>query len=292
MTLTLRIICCLTVATLGLVGLTQNPVPPPVVPTLPDKTRMLTLVVEHFWQTNCYILVGPHNKAIVIDPGDDLEMIDRDATGKKDLYQPNGKDAKRIYEAITKNKLKLEYIILSHGHLDHIGAVGYLKERTGAKILMHGADIRPEGDPFAGCPKDARMFKGGLPKVDQALKDGDIISLDGMTLQVMHTPGHSPGGICLLTHYQGKTVLFSGDTLLHYYLGIDGNYYDTGRTNFRDGSGDQELLYKNVREKLLTLPPDTIVYPGHYEPTIIADERKFSPAAKVPEAKPEEKKEP
>jgi len=254
--------------------------PPAVKLVLPAKTRIITLVVEPFWQTNCYIVAGPTGQALVIDPADDLESIS--TAEKPDRYHPRGNDAKRIYAALTENKLTLKYMILTHGHLDHFGAIGYLKQQTGATIMMHEGDIRPKGDPFEGCPKDTRMFDVEVPKVDRALKEDDIISLDGMTLKVIHTPGHSPGSLCLLTSYQGKPLLFSGDTLLHYYKGWDGNTYDTGRTNFHDGSGNQDLLYRMIREKLFILPDETVVLPGHYAATTIGDEKKFSPATKAP----------
>ena len=274
------VLCCL-LGIAGLSALAQQAAPPAQpapAPTLGDGTKIAVLVVEHFWQTNCYILSGPTGKAIVIDPGDDLDYLG------PDHYRPNGKDAQRIYDYLTTHKLTLQYMIFSHGHLDHIGASKMLKEKTGAIIAMHEGDIKPAGDPFAGCPKDTRMFEGGLPKVDRPLKEGDIISTDGMSLRVIHTPGHSPGSMCLLTHFHGKTVVFTGDTLLHYYKGIDGNYYDTGRTNFRDGSGDQDLLYRMIREKLFTLPDDTVVFPGHYDASTIGEEKKYSPARIMPAA--------
>ncbi len=285
---------------------------PPVDPTVfPTKALIYTLVVSGFWQTNCYILASPHGQAIVIDPGDDLDfltdrvLMDPD-TGKSvpateadvanlkflptlgealvdpvtqkarisyTMYRPNGKDAKRIYDVLQAHKLTLKYIVLSHGHIDHIGAIGFLKEKTGAKILMHPDDVRGKdggkldfsaGKKVIGYPKDTYSVKGGLPPVDELIKDGDLISLDGMVLQIIHTPGHSPGSICLRTRFEGRTLLFSGDILLRHSI---------GRTNFRDGSGDQMLEFKTIREKLFTLPDDTIVFPGHYETTTIGEEK-------------------
>jgi len=252
--------------------------PAPKEPVLPARAKIHTIVVEHFWQVNTYILVGPNKQAIIIDPGDDYEWE------AQELYRANGKDVQRIWDFLQKNKIKLKYMLITHGHIDHLGGIKFLKEKTGATLLMHKADVRPEGDPLAGQPKDAVLIKGGLVKVDGTIDEGDIITCDGMSLKVLFTPGHSRGAICFLTKQNGVPILFSGDTLLHYYTGWDGNYYDTGRTNFRDGSGDEALLYKNVREKLLTLPENTIVYPGHYEPTTVGLERKYSPAMKVPDA--------
>jgi glyoxylase-like metal-dependent hydrolase (beta-lactamase superfamily II) len=220
---------------------------------LPKQSQLLHIEVNSFWRTNCYILAGKRRQAIVIDPGDELEMVGRDR------YRATGEHAQRIYDLLQQHKLTLKYIVLTHGHLDHIGAIGFLKERTGAEIIMHAGDVRD------GYAKDTHMFVDGLPKVDRTVIDGDYLRLDGMVLQVIHTPGHSPGGICLRTRQGDQPILFSGDTLIRRTV---------GRTNFRDGSGDQELLLKSIREKLYTLPDSTIVYAGHYPPTTIGEEKR------------------
>lgn len=232
----------------------------------------------------------------------------RDAQTKAEFYvydkfRPTGVGAEQLLQTLTKNKLTLKYIVISHGHLDHFGALTYLKEKTGAEVLMasdalrgvNGAKIAKENlGNIAGYPKDSYRIDGLTTKVDRIIKEGDLISLDGMVLQVIQTPGHSPDGICLRTRQNGKTILFSGDTLLHWGYKLDtrgnyardeqGNYLtdDTGRTNFTDGSGDQELLYKMIREKLFLLPDDTAVFPGHNEPTTIGVEKKYSPARFAP----------
>jgi len=259
---------------------------PKFTPSLPPKTKIFHMVVEDFWETNCYFLVGPTGKTIIIDPGDDLE-----ATGV-DLYRATGKDTARIYKFLTENKLDLQDMILTHGHLDHIGSTKFLKEKTGAQILMHAADVRKPGDPLAGQPKDANLIEGGLVKVDRTIDEGNL-TLGDMSFKVLYTPGHGRGSICLFTTWNGKPVLFSGDTLLHYYKAFDGTYYDTGRTNFRDGTGNQEELYRMIREKLFVLPDETLVFPGHYDNTTIGLEKQYSPALAVPERpvdipKPEE----
>ena len=115
-------------------------------------------------------------------------------------------------------------------------------------------------------------------KVDRTIVDGEMISCEGMTLKAIYTPGHGRGSTCYFTTWEGKPVLFSGDTLLHYYKVAEGIYYDTGRTNFKDGTGNQEELYKNIREKLFILPEATIVFPGHYDYTTIGLEKLYSPA--------------
>jgi glyoxylase-like metal-dependent hydrolase (beta-lactamase superfamily II) len=241
----------------------------PKEPEMPKEATIYTVVVKNYWETNCYIIAGKTGQAIVFDPGDSMDM----ANWEKDDYQVTGETARAIEKLCIDRKLTLKYIVLSHGHLDHIGAAGYLKEKTGAKLLMHEGDVRTV-EPFIGCPKDARMFAAGvLPKVDRTLADGEMLELDGMSFRVIHTPGHSPGGICLFTHQAGRPILLSGDTLL---------YHSLGRTNFKDGSGNQDLLYKNIREKLFTLPEDTFVLTGHYQFTTIGEEKANNPFINPP----------
>jgi glyoxylase-like metal-dependent hydrolase (beta-lactamase superfamily II) len=276
---------------------------------LAPETKIYHLVLDDFWQTNCFILAGKTGQAIIIDPADNLKMGEQKllvdiATGKSrpataaDLanavgdavtdpktgvnwlvyatWAGTGRDAARIVKLLDTHKLKLKYIVLSHGHIDHIGAVGVLKKKYGAQVIMHAGDVRgidgakiADGDKTTPVyPKDAYTLVGGLPKVDRLVKDGDLISLDGMVLQVIHTPGHSPGGISLRTRFNGRPYLFSGDILL---------YHSLGRTNFRDGSGDQELEFRMIRERLFTLPEDTVVFPGHYDFTTIGEEKKNNP---------------
>lgn len=267
-------VCCLFVllARAADVAPAAPPAEPPVEKAvLPDDARLMSLVVNSFWRTNCFIIASKAGEAIIIDPGDEVERL----AVTDDRYRATGDDAKRIFAAVEQYKLKVKYIVLTHGHIDHIGALRFLKEKTGAEILMHAGDVRE------GCAKDTHMFEGGLPKVDRTLKDGELLTLDGMSLQVIHTPGHSPGGISLLSTYKNKTILFSGDTLL---------YHTVGRTNFRDGSGDEALLMRSIREKLFTLPDDTIVLTGHYDFTTIGEEKANNPfilpAPAVPAAAP------
>lgn len=303
---------------LGLAALAQQPAAPADPTGLPPTTKIYQVIVDDFWQTNCYILAGKTGQAIIIDPGDNLKMSDEKllvdiATGKSrpataeelanavgdavidpktgvkwlvySMWAGTGRDTARIIDTLEKYKLKLKYIVLSHGHIDHIGSVGVLKKKYGAQIIMHAGDVRAidggkiaDGDKTTpGYPKDAYTLAGGLPKVDRTVKDGDLISLDGMVLQVIHTPGHSPGGISLRTRFNGRTYLFSGDTLL---------YHSLGRTNFRDGSGDQDLLFKSIRERLFTLPEDTVVFTGHYDFSTIGEEKKNNPFLNPPTMQP------
>jgi hydroxyacylglutathione hydrolase len=255
---------------LTLAPLLGQAAPPPLPPLLPATTKIRCIVVNSFWQTNCYLLSNKSGQALLLDAGDEYDWL------PSERYRPTGAHVQRILAALKEHRLTLKLIILSHGHLDHCGGLWQLKKETGAQILMHSGDIRPAGDPHAGCPKDARLMEGGLPKVDRQIVDNELIELDGMRLQVVHTPGHSPGGIALVTKLKGRTICFSGDILLR---------RSVGRTNFRDGSGDADLEAKSIRERLYTLPDDTLVLPGHDAPTTIGEEKRenpFVPALPVP----------
>lgn len=278
---------------------------------LPDDVEFYRVVADAFWQTNCYIIAGKNHEALLIDPSDELTMtearllVDPDtgkstvatpeqvakinvdsytdpATGKTyrvyRQYRATGNDIKKIYDVLQQHKLICKYIVVSHGHIDHIAGLKFLKEKTGAKILMNRADTRAsdggklppatQGEKIDAYPKDTYSIVGGGPKVDQFIDDGDLISLDNnrIVFQVMSTPGHSAGSVSLRTHYKGTQVIFDGDTLF---------YHTIGRTNFRDGSGDHALLLRTIREKILSLPNDTIIYPGHYTPTTVGEEKRY-----------------
>ena len=188
-------------------------------------------------QANCYILGCEQTKeAVVIDPG---------------------AEAKRIQSGLQKHALKLKYIINTHGHFDHVGANKGLKELTGAPILIHQEDA-PMLSHGAG------MWGMGSQKsqADQFIKDGDRISFGQSTLEVIHTPGHSPGGISLYT----PKVVFVGDTL---FAG------SIGRTDFP--GGDYDLLISCVRNRLFVLGDDVKVFPGHGPDTTIGYERENNP---------------
>ncbi len=190
---------------------------------------------------NCYILGCETTKeAVVIDPGD---------------------DADRILMALAKSELKVKYLINTHGHFDHVGANKRMKEATGAQIAIHPGD-----EPMLGeLSKSAMMF--GLsaensPPADVLLNDGDEISFGEITLKVIHTPGHSKGGICLYT----KETLFAGDTL---FAG------SIGRTDLP--GGDYDTLISSIKNKLLKLDDQTLVYTGHGPETTIGKEKQINP---------------
>lgn len=154
----------------------------------------------------------------------------------------------QLADKINQLGLTLNYIVNTHGHGDHTSGNRRLKELTGAKIVMHEADDTLFRSPEA-IEKYKKMGLEASPPADLTVADGDVITIGSVTVNVIHTPGHSPGGICLLC--EGN--LFSGDTL--FVGGI-------GRTDL-PGSNHQ-LFFQSLKEKLLTLPDETVVWPGHH----------------------------
>jgi hydroxyacylglutathione hydrolase len=182
--------------------------------------------------------------ALVIDPADNVQ---------------------EIIAVAKKNKLQINYIINTHGHVDHIGGNAEMQKLTGAKIIVH------EDDAIMLTSTPAMMLKmfgaKQSPPADILVKDDMIISTGNIELKVIHTPGHSPGGICLYT----PGYVFTGDTLF---------VEAVGRTDLPGGSW--QVMYDSIQKKLFTLPGDTKVMPGHNygrTPTsTIGHEKKFNPS--------------
>jgi glyoxylase-like metal-dependent hydrolase (beta-lactamase superfamily II) len=160
--------------------------------------------------------------------------------------------------------LSVPLIVVTHAHIDHVDALRTVKEKTNAQFAIHKA----EKGLLSTAPPMGILASLGIgafkpyPQPDRLLEDGDRIDIGDLHFEVLHTPGHSPGGICLL----GQGIVFSGDTLFNYGI---------GRTDFSGGS--YELLIRSIREKLMVLPDETVVYPGHGPATTIGDERRGNP---------------
>lgn len=195
-------------------------------------------------QVCCYILTCEETgQAVIIDPGGEEE---------------------RILDRCARLNASVRYLVATHGHPDHVCGNGPLREKTGAEIIMHREDAaffwQPEVQEYfsiLGLPES--------PRPDRLVDHGDVIQFGREQLQVIHTPGHTPGGICLYS----KPHCFTGDTL---FTG------GVGRTDFPGGS-TRELL-NSIRTRLLVLPGDTIVWPGHgYEGnrSTIGEEARVNP---------------
>jgi len=202
---------------------------------------LLMRLVVGLLQVNCFILADEKTlEAVVIDPGDDAEDI---------------------LKIIKDKRLQVKYIVDTHAHFDHVGANKAVKDATGALLLLHEADAAS----LAAVSKQSSAFgmdPVSSPPADQYVKQGDVISAGEVSLKVLHTPGHTPGGISLLE--QG--MVFTGDAL---FAG------SIGRTDFP--GGDLMTLIRSIKTNLMTLPDDTKVFSGHGPASTIGDERRDNP---------------
>lgn len=189
-------------------------------------------VVAGIYGANCYVVMDENTKkGFVIDPGGDVDDIEK---------------------AIIEMGVKVEYILLTHGHVDHTSGVKELKDITGAKV-----GISKNDEDMIKSGQD--LFGPLLPGyADFQLKHGDRINISEIEIKCIETPGHTPGGMCFLV---GDNV-FTGDTLF---------YGSIGRTDFAGGDYDQ--IIKSIKENIITLGDDVTVYPGHGPATSVANEK-------------------
>jgi hydroxyacylglutathione hydrolase len=208
------------------------------------------MIVETFpvglLECNCTVLGDPASgEAIVIDGGDDVDAI---------------------AERLGAHGLRARYLVHTHAHIDHIGALGPLRERAGGEALLHHADL-----PLYGTLAQQATWLGMLaaPRIvalDGDLTDGDVLRAGAVALRCLHTPGHTPGSTSFALEAGGRTVLFTGDTLFRGAVGR----WDLGGTSLADIVG-------SIRRKLLVYDDDSTVVPGHGPATTIGTERRANP---------------
>ncbi len=204
---------------------------------------LLRVIPVGTFRTNCYLVASEGDRhALLIDPG---------------------ADADRILHATADLAVAVDLIALTHSHYDHVLAAEEIRTRTGAPLAIHSAEAgwlaHPPGLPTSRAPQNS------LPiSADLLLAGGNVLSIGGLTAQVLHTPGHSPGGVSIWIEADG--VVFCGDVLFREGIGRT----DLAGSNYSD-------LVRSVREQLFALPPGTVVLPGHGPRTTIAHEQAHNP---------------
>ena len=196
-------------------------------------------IIVGTFASNCYVITDHEDgEGMIIDPG-------------AEPYE--------ILRVVRKLGATIRLIVLTHRHLDHVGAASKVKEETGAELASHAdcAQYLPHSPSYVLPPGYE-----GPPKPERILDDGDAIDIGGMHFTVLYTPGHTPCGISIY----GEGHVFTGDTLFNYGI---------GRSDLIDS--DTEALMTGIRTKLLTLPPETVVHPGHGPDSTIATEIRANP---------------
>jgi glyoxylase-like metal-dependent hydrolase (beta-lactamase superfamily II) len=232
------------------------------------------LVVVGPFQCNCRLLACPRTgHALLVDPGDEPAKILKSLEGVK---------------VASGAPIEVKYLLHTHGHLDHVGGTREVKSQLEAteRQRREGGGAPLGGDPavmialhrgdeplYRALQEQGRLFgieyDEPLP-IDHFLEDGEDLKIGDLKLSVIHTPGHSPGSVCFRLHEDSaaetKETLFSGDTLFQ---------GSVGRTDL--WGGDQDLMFRNIRERILTLDGDTRVCPGHGPDTRVGVEKKGNP---------------
>ena len=203
---------------------------------------MIKGIIVGLFQENCWVIGSRRTReGIVVDPGDEPD---------------------RILELARDMGVNVKLIVNSHAHVDHIMGVPGVQRATGARLLLHPGDT----EIARGAVRSAQRWLGYQPEPppdpDAPLGDGDVVEVEGLQLQVIHTPGHTPGSVCFYT----EGLLFSGDTLF---------LSSIGRTDLP--GGDYGQIMSSIVGRLLELPDETIVLPGHMRETRIGHERRTNP---------------
>jgi hydroxyacylglutathione hydrolase len=207
---------------------------------MPERIRVQRYAVGPF-QQNVYLLLGPSGrKAALVDPGIESEGL---------------------LEVAEARGLEIELILNTHGHLDHVAGNRFFKDRTGAPVAIHALDV-PYLDQIEQQGAAFGLRVQNPPPPDLLLAEGTPVRFDGVELDVIHTPGHTPGGVCLRF---GDRMLV-GDTLFQ---------GSVGRTDLP--GGDWRALVASIREKLFRLPGGIVCYPGHGPETTLEEERRHNP---------------
>lgn len=195
--------------------------------------------------TNCYIVITDDKNCVIIDPAD---------------------EEKAIIAVLDEKNLMPKKILLTHGHFDHTGAAAALKEEYNIPLYIHEADecMLSDGD------KALAYFCPGKPfnrvEADYLLKDGDVVSQDGVDFKVLHTPGHSAGSVCYIVDIaDGLNLMFAGDTIFKDSIGRSDGY-----------SGDY-IVQQETLDKLKKIEEDYLIYPGHGPSTTLKEEKRFNP---------------
>lgn len=204
---------------------------------------ILNSLTVGIFQENCYIFGDEESRVgAIVDPGD---------------------EAARIAMAVEELELEIQYILITHPHVDHIGAVQELADEYICHILMHPEAVPMLEQAPANAARMGMRFRD-VPGVDRLLEDEETLNVGGLQIKALYTPGHAPGHLAY--YLESQNVVFTGDALFSESI---------GRTDLP--GGDLDTLQQGIKSKLLTLPDKTVVYPGHGDKTTIGYERLHNP---------------
>jgi len=213
-----------------------------------SQVPIVTTITVGMFEENCYLYACPHTReTVILDPGDEAE---------------------HILEVIKDLQLLPKYIINTHGHIDHICAIDEISEVYPVPLAIHPADVMLYTDELNALLY-GRMPPAVKRRPDLLLREGMVLSFGTLTLEVLHTPGHSPGSISLVSP---SHCVFSGDTLF---------YRSIGRTDLPGGNYEQ--IEQSIRNKLYMLEEELVVYPGHGQSTTILEEKYANPFVRTEE---------